>query len=103
MKTYPIGLVPGPVSVPQDIRDIYTINFGSADLEDDFFETYDEAGNLLKEVLSTKNDVVIMSGEGVLALWGGIKKHVALGQQGACRLKWGIWLRRSRHGKGLGV
>lgn len=81
MKTYPIGLVPGPVSVPQDIRDIYTINFGSADLEDDFFETYDEAGNLLKEVLSTKNDVVIMSGEEMLALWGALKSTLPSGSK----------------------
>jgi len=81
MKTYPIGLVPGPVSVPQDIRDIYTIDFGSADLEEDFFETYEEAGNLLKEVLSTENDVVIMSGEGMLALWAALKSTLSSGSK----------------------
>ncbi len=30
MKTYPIGLVPGPVSVPKDIREVYAVHFGKA-------------------------------------------------------------------------
>lgn len=60
MKTYPIGLVPGPVSVPKDIREVYTVDFGSADLEDDFFELYRKAADLMKNILSTKGDAVIM-------------------------------------------
>ncbi|WP_198469329.1 hypothetical protein, partial [Acetomicrobium sp. S15 = DSM 107314] len=32
-ETYPIGLVPGPVSVPKEIRGVYFADFGSADLE----------------------------------------------------------------------
>ncbi|WP_286973690.1 pyridoxal-phosphate-dependent aminotransferase family protein [Acetomicrobium sp. UBA5826] len=81
MKTYPIGLVPGPVSVPKDIREVYTVDFGSADLEDDFFELYRKAADLMKNILSTKGDAVIMSGEGMLALWGALKSVVSPGKR----------------------
>jgi|GEM_PF-2335076 len=30
MQTYDIGLVPGPVSVPPELRAAYQINYGSA-------------------------------------------------------------------------
>ena len=36
MRTYSVGLVPGPVSVPEEFRRAYLENYGSADLEEDF-------------------------------------------------------------------
>ena len=42
MQTYDIGLVPGPVSVPPELRATYQINYGSSDLEDEFFAFFNK-------------------------------------------------------------
>jgi aspartate aminotransferase-like enzyme len=73
MQTYPIPLVPGPVSVPRAVRDVYQIDFGSADLEEEFFQLYADCESKLQRMLATGNDVTIQSGEGMLALWGALK------------------------------
>jgi aspartate aminotransferase-like enzyme len=73
MKTYPIPMVPGPVKVAQDVLDAYQINYGSADLESEFLELYNQTETNLKLIMSTKNQVVIQSGEGMLALWSALK------------------------------
>ncbi len=73
MQTYSIPLVPGPVSVPQAVRDVYRTDFGSADLEEEFFQLYGECERQLQQVLATQNAVTIHSGEGMLALWGALK------------------------------
>ena len=73
MKTYPIPMVPGPVLVAPKVLDAYQTNYGSADLEPEFVELYNRAEANLKTILSTKNQVVIQSGEGMLALWSALK------------------------------
>ena len=40
MLTYPIPFVPGPVSIPEQVRAAYQIDYGSADMEDEFFALY---------------------------------------------------------------
>ena len=81
MQTYKIPLVPGPVSVPQKYREAYLTDFGSSDLEDDFFGLLVENQKLLQEVLKTKNDVTIQSGEGMLVLWGAVKSVLKPGDR----------------------
>ena len=61
MKQYAIGLVPGPVSVPEEFRRAYLENFGSADLEEEFFLLYEENESLLRKLLKTNNAVTIQS------------------------------------------
>ena len=73
MKIYPIPMVPGPVKVAQQVLDAYQINYGSADLESEFLELYNRTEASLKTIMATKNQVVIQSGEGMLALWGALK------------------------------
>jgi len=73
MKTYPIPMVPGPVKVAQEVLDAYQINYGSADLESEFFELHNQTETNLKLMMSTKNQVVIQTGEGMLALWSALK------------------------------
>ena len=73
MITYPIPMVPGPVKLPQTVLDVYQTNFGSADLEAEFLELYNKTESNLKMILGTKNQVVIQSGEGMLALWSALK------------------------------
>ena len=73
MNKYEIGLVPGPVSIPEEIRKAYLTEFGSADLEEDFFELYERNERMLQQILGTKNKIAIMSGEAMSVLWGALK------------------------------
>lgn len=73
METYEVGLVPGPVSVPSELRAAYQINYGSSDLEEEFFKLYQRCESHLGRILATQNRVVIHSGEGMIALWGALK------------------------------
>lgn len=81
MKTYPIPMVPGPVAVPEAIRQVYLEAYGSGDLETDFIELYTRTQRRLKEILSTRDDIVIMSGEGMLALWSALKSCIVPGDR----------------------
>ncbi len=81
MQTYSIPLVPGPVSVPQAVRNVYQTDFGSADLEAEFFELYADCEAKLQQVLGTRASVTIQTGEGMLALWGALKSVLRPGDR----------------------
>jgi aspartate aminotransferase-like enzyme len=81
MQTYDIGLVPGPVSVPPELRAVYQINYGSADLEDEFLRLYQRCETHLGKILATRNRVVIKTGEGMIALWSGLKSVLRPGDK----------------------
>jgi hypothetical protein len=66
-----IGLVPGPVSIPRKIRESWLTDFGSSDLQPEFFGLYAENQFLLKKILGTKESVVIISEEAMSILCGG--------------------------------
>jgi aspartate aminotransferase-like enzyme len=81
MRTYPIPMVPGPVALPQAVLDAYKINYGSADIESEFIELFNKTETVLKKILQTKNQVVIQSGEGMLALWSALKSCLLPGDR----------------------
>lgn len=81
METYPIPMVPGPVKVPQAVLDAYQINYGSADMEAEFLELYNKTEANLKRILETENQVVIKSGEGMIALWSALKSCLLPGDR----------------------
>ena len=81
MQTYDIGLVPGPVSVPPELRAVFQIDYGSSDLEDEFFALYQRCENHLGKILATRNRVSIQSGEGMIALWGALKSVLRPGDK----------------------
>ena len=81
MQTYDIGLVPGPVSVPPELRAAYQINYGSSDLEDEFFALYRRCESHLGKILATRNRVAIQSGEGMIALWSALKSVLRSGDR----------------------
>lgn len=58
-----IQFVAGPTTIPADVRALYAAEYGSSDLEDDFFRDYGELCNKLQKLLYTSNDVVVMMGE----------------------------------------
>ena len=81
MQTYDTGLVPGPVSVPPELRAVYQINYGSADLEDEFLRLYQRCETHLGKILATRNRVVIKTGEGMIALWSALKSVLRPGDK----------------------
>ncbi len=55
MKTYTrYLLIPGPVSVPAKFREAYMTDFGSSDLEKDFYQLLSENRGLLKDIKNGK-------------------------------------------------
>ena len=73
MQSYRIGLIPGPVRVPEEIRSAWQNDYGSSDLEDEFFTLYRENQSLIQKLLHTRNDIVITSGEAMSVLWASLK------------------------------
>lgn len=81
MRIYPIPMVPGPVKVAREVLEVYQINYGSADTESEFLELYNHTEANLKTILSTQNQIVIQSGEGMLALWSALKSCLVPGDR----------------------
>lgn len=81
MQTYRIPLVPGPVAIAPEVLETYATNFASADMEDDFFQLYSECEYGLQRLLNTRNDIALLSGEGMIALWGALKSAVLPGDR----------------------
>lgn len=81
MQTYPIPMVPGPVKVPQVVLNAYLTDYGSADLEKEYVELYQQTQLQLQEIYATQNEMVIMTGEGMLALWSALKSTIAPGDR----------------------
>ena len=73
MKNYRIGLIPGPVRIPEEIKSAWQNDYGSSDLEEEFFTLYRENQSLTQKLLHTKNDIVITSGEAMSILWASLK------------------------------
>jgi aspartate aminotransferase-like enzyme len=81
MIRYAIPMVPGPVSVPETVLNAYAQNYGSADLEPEFLSLYNHTETQLKKLLGTQNQVVIKTGEGMVALWGALKSCLQPGDR----------------------
>ncbi|MEJ5358404.1 MAG: aminotransferase class V-fold PLP-dependent enzyme [Desulfobacterales bacterium] len=81
MEAYPLPLVPGPVRVRPEVLAAYGRDFGSADLEEEFFALYAETAARLQAVLQTRATVVVLQGEGMMALWGALKSVLSPGDR----------------------
>ncbi|KAF8980376.1 hypothetical protein BGZ46_004303 [Entomortierella lignicola] len=76
-------LVPGPTVVPEYLQERYSTTFyGSGDLEPECLRVYNACCDSLEALLSFNSEkakggsIVIMSGEGMVALWGGLKSVI---------------------------
>src|SRR5690606_19306593 len=68
-------------SVPENILQLGLIDYGSGDVEPDFLELYNKTVVNLQKLYNTDDDVCIMSGEGMLALWGALKSSLVKGDK----------------------
>lgn len=81
MLTYDIPLVPGPTRVPQSVREAYLTDYGSADLEPEYTRLYRDVQDQLRAILGTENRIAVMTGEGMIALWGALKSCIRPGDR----------------------
>ncbi|MDR2414334.1 MAG: aminotransferase class V-fold PLP-dependent enzyme [Odoribacteraceae bacterium] len=81
MERYRIPLVPGPVSVPDEVLGMAIVNYGSGMIEPEYFAMYKECERLLQQLMQTRSRVVIQTGEGMLALWTALKSTLNPGDK----------------------
>ncbi|SEO88701.1 aspartate aminotransferase [Halogranum amylolyticum] len=77
-------MTPGPTAVPPRVRDRMSDPMPNPDVEQSFFDTYDEVCEKLKRVYDTDDDVIVMGGEGILGLESAIASTVAPGDEVLC-------------------
>jgi len=59
-------MTPGPTEVSEEVRRAMSQKITNPDLDPEFFDFYLDVSSKLQQVIKTKNDVIIMSGEGIL-------------------------------------
>jgi aspartate aminotransferase-like enzyme len=81
MTYAPIPMIPGPTTVHPNVLAAMARDYGSGQVEQEFPDLYADTGKGLARLMETKNDVVIMTGEAMLALWGALKSCLKPGDQ----------------------
>ena len=81
MQKYKFGLIPGPVKVPKEFLKAWENDYASSDLEDEFFELYEQNQILTQKLLRTKNKIIITSGEAMSILWASLKCTLKPGEK----------------------
>ncbi len=61
-------MTPGPTQVAENVRNARSLACTNPDIDLDFYEYYKETAQLMSTLLHTKNDTLILSGEGILGL-----------------------------------
>ncbi|MCC5911147.1 MAG: alanine--glyoxylate aminotransferase family protein [Clostridiaceae bacterium] len=61
-------MTPGPTYVNEGVREALASEITNPDLDPAFFDYYNETCGKIQQLLNTKNDVLILSGEGILGL-----------------------------------
>ena len=64
----PLIMTPGPTEIHEDVRMAMARKITNPDLDLNFFEKYKEVAGKLQKLLGTSQDVLILSGEGMLGL-----------------------------------
>lgn len=75
---------PGPTQVHEDVRKAMAENITNPDLDVNFFEYYRETCDKIKKLLNTKEDVLILSGEGILGLEAACASLIEPGDRVLC-------------------
>jgi aspartate aminotransferase-like enzyme len=61
-------MTPGPTQVKENVRTARSLECTNPDLDESFVEYYKETCELISELLGTKNETLILDGEGILGL-----------------------------------
>lgn len=65
---HPLVMTPGPTQIHEDVRMAMAKTITNPDLDLNFFEKYKEICEKLQRLLKTREDVLILGGEGMLGL-----------------------------------
>lgn len=77
-------MTPGPTEVHEDVRRAMAQSITNPDLDVNFFEYYKETCGKLKKLLNTKEDVLILDGEGILGLEAACASLIEPGDKVLC-------------------
>ncbi len=80
----PFIMTPGPTQVHEDVRKAMAKNITNPDLDVNFFEYYRETCDKLKKLLNTKENVLILNGEGILGLEAACASLIEPGDRVLC-------------------
>lgn len=95
MLKVPLIMTPGPTYICEEVRQALAKKITNPDLDMNFYEFYKETCEDVKKLMKTKNDVLILSGEGILGLEAACASLVEPGDKVLC-IENGIF------GKGFG-
>ncbi|MCM1180908.1 MAG: alanine--glyoxylate aminotransferase family protein [Clostridium sp.] len=74
-------MTPGPTMVAENVRMARSMETGNPDLDFDFYDYYKETCELYSSLLHTKNESLILSGEGILGLEAAVASLTELGDR----------------------
>ncbi len=80
MAYAPIPMIPGPTTLHPGVLAAMGRDYGSGRVEEDFIPLYRSTSRQVAEIFGTKNKVALMTGEGMLALWGALKSCLKPGE-----------------------
>lgn len=77
-------MTPGPTYVHEEVRDELKRPITNPDLDLSFYDFYKETCEEIKDLLNTKNDVIMLSGEGILGLEAACASLIEEGDKVLC-------------------
>ncbi len=77
-------MTPGPTEISERVRNAMARPITNPDLDPAFFDFYDETCDKLKKIINTREDVLILSGEGILGLEAAMASLVEPGDRVLC-------------------
>lgn len=77
-------MTPGPTYIHEEVRQALAMEITNPDLDHNFYEFYKETCDAVKTILKTENDVLILSGEGILGLEAACASLVEPGDRVLC-------------------
>jgi aspartate aminotransferase-like enzyme len=80
----PLIMTPGPTYVHEEVRRALSAEITNPDLDLGFYEYYKETTQKLQLLLNTNNDVLILSGEGILGLEAACASLIEPGDRVLC-------------------
>lgn len=80
----PMIMTPGPTYVHEDVRRVLSMEMTNPDLDPGFFEFYRETCTIIQQLLKTKNEVLILCGEGILGLEAACASLIEPGDRVLC-------------------
>lgn len=77
-------MTPGPTTINEEVRKEMANPITNPDLDLSFFDFYKETSESLARLLHTKNEVLILSGEGILGLEAACASLIEPGDKVLC-------------------